>query len=91
MPIIFSAHARQQMLLRGAAEDEVITTIQHAQREPALRGRFKARWSFSIDRLSPVNNQVYRFKTVEAVWAEELDNLIVVTVLVYYANEAHAP
>ncbi len=87
MAIVISAHARRQMQLRGAAEIEVITAIEHGRREPALRGKFRARWSFTFGHPSPVNNQVYRFKTVEAVWAEEFDDLIVVTVLVYYTNE----
>lgn len=91
MPIRISAHARQQMLARGATEAEVRAVIERGQRESALRQKFKARLTFSFNRSSPTNNQTYRFKTVEAIWAEDFDDVTVVTVLVYYSDEERAP
>ncbi len=61
MPIVFSAHARQQMELRGATEAEVRVVIERGTREAALRGRLKARLTFDFSQLSPINQQMYRF------------------------------
>ncbi len=91
MPIAFSAHARQQMELRGATEAEVRVVIERGTREAALRGRQKARLTFDFNQLSPVNQRLYRFKTVEVIWVRELDDTVVVTVLVYYSNEERTP
>ena len=91
MAISFSAHGKQQMVLRGAAEEEVKEVVEHGTKEPALRGRFKARLTFDFNQESPVNGKIYRFKTVEVIWAEELDEVIVVTVLVYYSNTEATP
>lgn len=85
-PITFSNHARQQMQLRGATEAEVETVVRRGSGEPALRGKFKTRLNFDFNQASPVNNQLYRFKTVEAIFADEPDEVVIVTVLVYYSN-----
>ncbi len=34
-----------------------------------------------------MNKLYYRFKTVEVVFAEEADAIVIVTVKVYYSNE----
>jgi hypothetical protein len=86
-PIIFSRHALLQMGLRGAIRAEVEETIKMAGWEPARRGRYQARKSFAFGQASPVNQQVYLFKTVHAIFAEEQEELVVVTVLVYYGDE----
>lgn len=91
MPIVFSAHARQQMELRGATEAEVRVVVERGTHEAALRGRLKARLTFDFSQMSPVNQQLYRFKTVEVIWVRELDDTVVVTVLVYYSNEERTP
>ena len=83
-PIIFSAHARLQMSLRGAAENEVITTIRSATWQPAKHGKFQSRLRFDFNQLSPVNQRFYRFKTVDAIFADEPSEIVVVTVKVYY-------
>ena len=87
MTVIFSAHAHQQMALRGATETEVRGVIERGGREAALRDRLKSRLIFNFNQTSPVNNRLYRFKTVEVIWKEESDNAIIITVLVYYSNE----
>ena len=84
--IAFSNHAREQMRLRGTTEDEVQAVVQRGPREPALRGKFKSRLTFDFNQASPVNNLTYRFKTVEAIFADELEEIVIVTVLVYYSN-----
>jgi uncharacterized protein YuzE len=65
-PVIFSQHAKMQMLLRGAEESEVIEAIRKGQRQPAKRGRFQAKWRFIFERPSPITGVIYRFKEVEA-------------------------
>ena len=86
-PIRFSQHARRQMLLRGATETDVTETIQIANWKPAQRGRFEARKSFAFGQPSPINQQVYAFKIVRAIFADEPNEITVVTVLVYYGDK----
>lgn len=56
MAIAFSNHAREQMKLRGAAEDEVQAVIERGPREPALRGKLKANMKITYD---PAVDAVY--------------------------------
>jgi hypothetical protein len=85
-PIRFSRHALDQMRLRGATQAEVKETIETISWQSAKRGKYKARKSFTFGHLSPINQQLYTFKTVEAIFAEESNEVVVVTVLVYYGN-----
>ena len=86
-PISFSSHARLQMLLRGAEESEVIYAIREGVRAPARRGKFSARSNFQFGRESPINGRYYKHKTVEVIFADEIEEVVVVTVKVYYSNE----
>jgi hypothetical protein len=86
-PIHFSRHALLQMSLRGATKAEVEETIGNTRWEPARRGRHQARKSFVFGLPSPINQQVYQFKTVHAIFAEEQEELVIVTVLVYYGDK----
>lgn len=85
--IRFSMHAKEQMNLRGATEGEVEQVIRTIEWEPAKRGRQQARRRFDFGKLSPINQQTCRFKTVDAIFANEPDEIVVVTVKVYYSNE----
>lgn len=80
-PIVFSRHARWQMAERLVAEQEVIETIDRAPWEPARQGRLRAtRWyPFGQER----RGTVYRGKDVRAVFVEEADRIVVVTVYAY--------
>lgn len=86
-PIHFSRHARYRMCLRGATELEVVQTIQGGSWEPARAGKYQARRTFVFGRPSPVDQKVYPFKTVHVIFAEEVDRIVVVTVLVYYSSD----
>lgn len=86
-PIRFSQHARLQMILRGATSSEVEEVITTMPWEPARSGRYQARKGFAFDRPSPINQRIYRFKTVHAIFAEEVQEIVVVTVLVHYGDE----
>ena len=85
-PIIFSSHARLQMLLRGANEGEVVEAIQRNQWQPAKGRRFQTKQRFAFNKPSPFTGISYHFKEVEAVFVEESDTIVVVTVKVYYSN-----
>lgn len=84
--IRFSVHAEDQMNLRGASESEAVQVIRTATWEPAKRGRQQARGRFTFGGPSPVNQQIYRFKTVDVVFVDDAEEIVVVTVKVYYSN-----
>ncbi len=86
-PIQFSKHAREQMLLRGATEEEVTQTIREEKWMPAKRDKHQAKRRFHFGKLSPVNRKEYRYKEIEPIFVEESDAVVVVTIKVYYTNE----
>lgn len=75
------------MELRGAEEAEVIAAIHLRTWETAKRGKLQCRKRFSFSRQSPINQQFYKHKIVEAIFVEERDQIVVVTVKVYYSNK----
>ena len=79
-PIRFSNHARKRMDLRGATESEVSNVIRSEKWQPALQNKMQVRKNFDFGKPSPVNQQVYAFKTVQAIFVEESNSIIVVTV-----------
>ena len=85
-PIRCSRHAIEQMLLRGATVQEVAGVVETVTPMPARRGKLQARRTFAFGQRSPVNQQVYAFKTVHVIYADEPSEIVVVTVLVYYEN-----
>ncbi len=89
--IQFSAHAREQMLLRGATEAQVEQTIRSESWTPAKRGKWKAKRRFTFTKLSPVNQKEYKYQEIEPVFVEETKAIVVVTVMVYYTNEETIP
>ena len=84
--IRFSRHALDQMRLRGATREEVVETIESTPWQSAKRGKLQARKTFAFGGPSPISQQVYPFKTVHAVFADEPDEIVIVTVLVYYGE-----
>jgi hypothetical protein len=85
--VIISQHAQLQMLLRGADESEVLKVIEQGQWMPAKYERFQSKLRFNFDKPSPINGIAYRFKDVEAIFKEEEEQIIVVTVKVYYSEK----
>ncbi|MFZ5908526.1 MAG: DUF4258 domain-containing protein [Chloroflexota bacterium] len=85
--IRFSRHASQRMLIRGATESEVKETIHTSKWSPALENKQQARRTYKFEQPSPISQQVYKSKTVHAIFVEENDEIIVVTVMVYYGDE----
>ncbi|MFH1538775.1 MAG: DUF4258 domain-containing protein [bacterium] len=85
-PIRFSNHARLRMSLRGASEKEVEETIGSAEWRKVKMGRFGVKFRFDFNEKSPINRKVYKYKTIEAVFADEPDEIVIITVKVYYSN-----
>ena len=86
-PVRLSRHAQLRALQRGATEGEIAVCVREPTRRPAEGERFSARKTFPFEAVSPMNKLYYRFKTVEVVFAEEADAIVIVTVKVYYSNE----
>jgi hypothetical protein len=81
-PIVFSGHASQQLQFRGTTEAEVAVAIQSAPWQPAENGRIECRKDFPFD--SVWNGRHYTTKQVRPVFVEEPNEIVVVTVYVYY-------
>jgi len=81
-PIQFSPHAREKMLDRGASESEVEAAIGTGNPEPARKGRLMFRKNFAFNR--QWRGKDYAVKQVAPIVVEEADQLVVVTVFVYY-------
>ncbi len=80
--IKFSQHAREQMLERGASEDEVSETIRTGEEVPAKHSRRGYRKNFQYDRMW--SGRIYAVKQVLSIVAEEADELVVITVYTFY-------
>jgi len=78
-----SRHASMRALMRGATEKEVLETIERGIAEPAKRGKWQSRCHFPGE-YACADGKSYIGKTVEVIFAEEPDALVVVTVKVYY-------
>jgi hypothetical protein len=81
-PIRLSGHARENMHYRGATEQEVVEAIRTASWGPAERGRLECRKDFVYGQ--DWNGRFYATKQVRPILVEEADEIVVVTVYVYY-------
>ena len=86
-PIRCSDHARLQMVLRGATEEEVIMTIRAGKWEAAKMGKFRTKHQIDFNKIALTNKKFYKYKTIEPIFADESNEIVVVTVKVYYSNE----
>lgn len=80
--IVFSSHAREKMLDRGASEEEIEAAIRSGSSEPTRKGRLMFRKNFAYN--EPWRGKHYAVKQVAPIVAEECDRFVVVTVFVYY-------
>jgi hypothetical protein len=62
--------------------EEVREIIQTTPWQSAKRGKYQARKTFAFGCPSPINQQIYPFKTVHVIFADEPDEIVIVTVLV---------
>ena len=81
-PIRLSGHARGQLAFRGGTEQEVIETIQTEPWQAAERGRLECQKDFTFN--ATWNRRYYATKRVRPIFVEETDEIVVVTVYVYY-------
>ena len=84
--ILLTLHAIRRARLRGATEEELREAVTHGDREPAKWGKFLARRRFVAPTRSPSDGMLYNEKTVEAIFADEPDQVVVITVKVYYSG-----
>ena len=85
-PVRFSEHALSQMELRGASTGEVETALSKGNWESAKMGKLQTKYTFDFNKVSLMNNRSYRYKTVAPVFAEEADEIVVITVKVFYSD-----
>jgi hypothetical protein len=81
-PIHLSGHARQQLGFRGASEQDVIESIRTSTWEPAELGRLECRKNFAFN--AEWNGKCYSTRQIRPIFVEETDEIVVVTVYVYY-------
>jgi len=81
-PVRLSEHARQQLRSRGATAQEVIDSIRTEKWQPAELGRLECRKNFSFH--AEWNRTYYTRRQVRPIFVEESDEIVVVTVYVYY-------
>jgi hypothetical protein len=81
-PIRLSTHAQQQLLFRGCSEGEIIEAIRTGPWEPAELARLECRRNFTFHR--EWNGNWYTTKQIRPIFVEGPDEIVVVTVYVYY-------
>lgn len=81
-PIRLSGHAKDQLAFRGATEQEVVAAIQVELWLPAESRQLECRQGFAFHAIW--NRKFYATKRVRPIFVEKLDEIIVVTVYVYY-------
>jgi len=81
-PVRFSRHALQQMVERGATQEDVLEAVRSGEQVSAKHGRMGYRKNFQYQRLW--GGRYYAVKQVLAIGAEEPETLVVVTVYTFY-------
>lgn len=84
--IVFSPHALERLVLRGATEAEATTAIQEGERLPARLDRVGFRKNLPFH--ATWKGRFYETKQVLPIVRETEDAIIVVTVYVYYFGGA---
>ncbi|MBI4063014.1 MAG: hypothetical protein HY401_01795 [Elusimicrobia bacterium] len=80
--IIFSRHAKDQIVDRGTTENEVRAAIAEGEPAPAKKGRLAFRKNFPY--AFKWKGRYYETKQVMPIVIEEADAIVVVTVYVFY-------
>ena len=80
--IRLSGHARERMSRRGTTFEEVAETIRTAAWEPAESDRLECRKDFAYGR--EWNGNVYATKQVRPIFVDGANEIVVVTIYVYY-------
>ena len=80
--IVFSSHAKKQMIERGASKKEVTEAISSKEKVPAKHNRTAYRHNFQYN--AKWGKKFYHIKQVMPVVKEEKDKIIVITVYTFY-------
>ena len=81
-PIRLSAHARDQLARRGAITQEVVDAIHQTVWQSAQKDRFECRHNFPF--AGEWNGRYFETRQVRPIFVDEADEIVVVTVYVYY-------
>ncbi len=81
-PIRLSRHAEEQLTFRGGSKREIDEAIRTSPWGPAELGRLECRRNFPFRQ--EWNGIFYTTKQVRPIFVEEPDEIVVVTVYVYY-------
>ena len=81
-PIRLTAHAQGYIGRRGFSVQEVEQAIRESPWQSAMRGKMECRKDFPYQQ--NWNGKRYATKQVRPVFAEEADEIVVVTVYTYY-------
>ena len=81
-PIRISGHAREMMPRRGASESEIANSIRSCEWQPAESGRLECKKNFPFGQTW--NGKVYGTKQVRPIFVNETDEIVVITVYVYF-------
>ena len=81
-PIRVSGHAEGQLAYRGAVRQEVVEAIQTMPWAPAELGRLECRKDYRFH--ARWNGVRYSTKQVHPIFVDESEEIVVVTVYVYY-------
>ena len=80
--IRLSGHAQRQLRSRGTTIEEVVEAIRTQPWQPAGLGKLECRKDFVYNDIW--NERRYATKQVRPVFVDEADEIVVVTVYVYY-------
>jgi hypothetical protein len=80
--IRLSQHAKQQCVYRGTNEDEICETIRTSKWIIGELGRYECKKDFIFKNVW--NGKFYKIKQVRPIFVEEENEIIVITVYVYY-------
>jgi len=81
-PIRLTGHARNQLGFRGVTEAEVLAVIRTSKWQPAELGRLECRKDFPFH--AEWNRRWYATRQIRPIFVDEPDEIVVVTVYVYY-------
>jgi len=75
-------HAKERLIERGAAEDEVVRTVEGGETFPAKFGRTGFRRNFPYN--APWRGRHYTTKQIEAYAVNENNDWLVITIVTRY-------
>ncbi len=81
-PVHLSGHATEQMAFRGGRREEVVEAIRTAHWESAEQGRLECHKEYPFN--AEWNGVRYRTKKVRPIFVEKEEEIVVVTVYVYF-------